>query len=139
MQDTIQKRLGQIMPYLLKTEPNEYSFERLQTDRETLWDGVSNPVALKNMRSMKANDKLVIYHTGDERRAVGTATVKRVEISDSKTPSVWIAVGHPIGRPKSLAEIKNSALFSASPLVTQGRLSVVPLDERQYKWLVGES
>jgi predicted RNA-binding protein with PUA-like domain len=139
MQDTIQTHFGSIMPYLLKTEPNEYSFERLQTDSETLWDGVTNPVALKNLRAMKAGDKLVIYHTGDERRAVGTAKVKRVEVSDSTAPSVWIAVGHPIGKPKSLAEIKNSALFSSSPLVKQGRLSVVPLDELQYNWLVGES
>jgi predicted RNA-binding protein with PUA-like domain len=139
MQDTIQTHFGPIMPYLLKTEPTEYSFERLQSDSETLWDGVTNPVALKNLRAMKAGDKLVIYHTGEERRAVGTAKVKRVEVSDSKVPSVWIAVGHPISKPKSLADIKNSALFSVSPLVKQGRLSVVPLDEGQYKWLVGDS
>ena len=70
------------MPYLLKSEPSAYSFEDLQRDKETVWDGVSNPVALKNLREMKAGDKLVVYHTGNERRAVGTAAVRSVEVSD---------------------------------------------------------
>ena len=126
------------MPYLLKTEPSAYSFENLQRDKETLWDGVANPVALKNMRAMKTGDKLIVYHTGDERRAVGTATVSSVDISDAKNPAIRIRVGKPIAQPKSLADIKVSSLFADSPLVTQGRLSVVPLNERQFAWLTGD-
>lgn len=126
------------MPYLLKTEPSAYSFENLQRDKETLWDGVTNPAALKNMRGMKVGDKLIVYHTGDERRAVGTATVSRVDISDPKIPAVHIRVGKAIAQPKNLAEIKAASLFADSPLVTQGRLSVVPLNERQFAWLTGD-
>jgi predicted RNA-binding protein with PUA-like domain len=126
------------MPYLLKTEPSAYSFENLQRDKETLWDGVTNPVALKNMRGMKAGDKLIVYHTGDERRAVGTAIVSSVDVSDAKNPAVRIRVGKPIAQPKTLAEIKASSLFAGSPLVTQGRLSVVSLNERQFAWLSGD-
>ena len=61
------------MDYLLKTEASTYSFADLQRDQSTVWDGVTNPVALRNLRAMKPGDRLVIYHTGDEKRAVGTA------------------------------------------------------------------
>ena len=61
------------MDYLLKTEPSTYSFADLQREKTTIWDGVSNPVALKNLRGMKPGERLVIYHTGDEKSAVGTA------------------------------------------------------------------
>jgi predicted RNA-binding protein with PUA-like domain len=125
------------MCYLLKTEPNAYSFEDLERDVETIWDGISNPVALKNLREMKQGDKLVIYHTGDERRAVGTASVTSTDVSDPKNPKVQIRKGHSISHPKSLTDIKASSLFSESPLVKQGRLSVVPLTEKQYDWIVG--
>ncbi|HXE11250.1 MAG TPA: EVE domain-containing protein [Bryobacteraceae bacterium] len=126
------------MPYLLKTEPSAYSFENLQRDKETIWDGVTNPVALKNLRGMKAGDKLIVYHTGDERRAIGTATVSSVDTADTKNPAVRIRAGKPISQPKSLTEIKASSLFADSPLVTQGRLSVVPLNDRQFAWLTGD-
>ena len=126
------------MPYLLKSEPTAYSFEDLLRDKETVWDGVSNPVALKNLREMKVGDKLVIYHTGTERRALGTAAVRSVDISDPKAPAVHIRAVKAIAAPKSLDEIKASHLFTDSPLVKQGRLSVVPLSEAQYKWLTGE-
>lgn len=72
------------MNYLLKTEPGAYSFADLQRDKTTIWDGVTNPVALKNLRNMKPGDKLVIYHTGDEKTAVGTASVVSVDPSDMK-------------------------------------------------------
>ncbi|PYX93233.1 MAG: EVE domain-containing protein, partial [Acidobacteria bacterium] len=62
------------MDYLLKTEPSEYSFADLQREQTTNWDGVSNPVALKHLREMKPGDRLVIYHTGEEKSAVGTAS-----------------------------------------------------------------
>jgi predicted RNA-binding protein with PUA-like domain len=122
------------MPYLLKTEPSEYSFANLERDKTTVWDGVTNPVALKNLRGMKKGDELVIYHTGDEKSTVGTASVVSVDDSDPKSPRVTIKVGKPLA-PTTLAEIKANKLFSDSPLVRQGRLSVVPLSEPQYRFL----
>src|SRR3984957_3385282 len=109
--------------YLLKTEASVYSFANLQRDKQTQWDGVSNPTAVRNLRDMKPGDKLIVYHTGDEKSAIGTASVVSVKVTDPKTPVV---------------EIKASSLFADSPLVRQGRLSVVPLTAAQYAWLAGE-
>lgn len=126
------------MPYLLKTEPSVYSFGDLQRERTTIWDGVTNPVALKHLRSMKAGDRLIIYHTGDEKSAVGSATVVSVNASDPKNPEIKIKVGQPLPSPVTLAEIKANKLFADSPLVRQGRLSVVPLTGEQYKFLLAK-
>lgn len=126
------------MDYLLKTEPSVYSFENLVRDKTTIWDGVTNPVAVRNLREMKPGDGLVIYHTGDEKRAVGTATVVSLDAADPKTPLVKIKVGNAIAAPKTLAEIKGQKLFADSALVRQGRLSVVPLNATQYKYLLGD-
>ena len=123
------------MHYLLKTESSTYSFADLQRDKSTIWDGVTNPVALKNLRNMQKGDKLVIYHTGDEKRAVGTASVESVDASDARNPQVRISAGKAIGKPATLADIKAHKLFSDSPLVRQGRLSVVPLSDAQFDWL----
>jgi len=123
--------------YLLKSEPEVYSFEDLEKESETLWDGVTNPIAVRNLRDMKPGDQLVIYHTGDERRAVGTAVVTSVDTSDAKTPKVRIKAGKALKEPRTLADIKAHKLFAESPLVNQGRLSVVPLTAAQYEWLVG--
>ena len=123
------------MPYLLKTEPSEYSFADLQRDGTTIWDGVSNPVALNNLRGMKAGDQLAIYETADVKSAVGTATVVSVDVSDPKNPRVKIKAGKPLPQSVTLADIKSNKLFADSPLVRQGRLSVVPLSETQYKAL----
>ena len=125
------------MDYLLKTEPSEYSFEKLQRDGVTLWDGVSNPTAVKNLREMAPGARLVIYETGERRSAVGTATVVSVNASDPKSPAVKIKVGKALARPVTLEEIKANKLFAASPLVRIGRLSVVPLTSAQYKFLTG--
>jgi predicted RNA-binding protein with PUA-like domain len=125
------------MFYLLKTEPSVYGFADLQKEQSTIWDGVTNPVAVKNLRNMQRGDKLVIYHTGDEKRAVGTAAVESVDASDPKIPKVKIKAGHLISHPVTLAEIKTSELFENSPLVSQGRLSVVPLSKEQYAWITG--
>jgi predicted RNA-binding protein with PUA-like domain len=125
------------MHYLLKTEPSEYSFADLVRNQETVWDGVSNPVALKNLRAMQPKDELIIYHTGDEKSAVGTASVVSVDNSHAKNPRVKIKAGRPLAKQRSLAEIKANKLFADSPLVRQGRLSVVPLTEGQYRLLVG--
>lgn len=122
------------MHYLLKSEPDQYSFSDLERDHETIWDGVTNPVAVRNLREMKPGDGLIVYHTGDERRAVGTASVVNVTV-DGKTPLVKIKAGSAVSQPKTLAEIKEHKLFADSPLVKQGRLSVVPLTAAQFKWL----
>jgi predicted RNA-binding protein with PUA-like domain len=126
------------MDYLLKTEPSVYSFANLEKEKTTIWDGVTNAVAVKNLRAMKPGDRVVIYHTGDEKSAVGTATVESVDGSDPKNPQVRIKSGRPIATPKTLAEIKAQKLFADSALVRQGRLSVVPLTPAQWKFLVGE-
>ncbi len=126
------------MDYLLKTEPTAYSFADLQRDKSTIWDGVSNPVAVRNLRTMKPGDGLVIYETGEHKSAVGTASVVSVDASDPKNPLVKIKIGKALGKPVTLAEIKAHKLFADSPLVRQGRLSVVPLNTAQFKFLSGE-
>ena len=126
------------MNYLLKTEPTVYSFADLQRENTTVWDGVTNPVAVKHLREMKPGEPLVIYHTGDEKSAVGTATVVSVDASDAKNPRVKIKVGKPLAKPVTLAEVKANKLFADSPLVRQGRLSVVPLTAAQHKFVTGQ-
>ena len=123
--------------YLLKTEPSEYSFDDLKRDAETVWDGVHNPVALKNLGAMKAGDKLIIYETGERKSAVGTATVVAVDVSNPKNPQVTLKAGKALPEAVSLAQIKSNPLSADSPLVRQGRLSVVPLTAAQYKALTG--
>jgi len=124
--------------YLLKTEPTEYSFVDLQKDGETVWDGVSNPVALKNMGQREPGARLVIYETGDVKTAVGTAKVVRVDAKNPKNPVLTVKAGKAIAKPVSLTEIKANKAFKDSPLVRIGRLSVVPLTQEQYKILTGE-
>ena len=126
------------MDFLLKTEPSEYSFADLQKDKTTTWDGVSNPVALKHLRSMNPGERLIIYETGEHKSAVGTATVVSVDADDPKDPKVKIKAGEPLARPVSLAEVKSNKLFTDSPLVRQGRLSVVPLTPAQYRFLTSQ-
>jgi len=125
------------MNYLLKTEPSEYSFANLQRDKETIWDGVSNPVALKHLRAMTSGDRLIIYQTGDDKSAVGTATVVSADVSDAKNPRVKIKAERELPKPITLTEIKANKVFADSPLVRQGRLSVVPLTDKQYEFLLG--
>ena len=124
--------------YLLKTEASAYSFADLQRDKVTVWDGVHNPVALRNLASMKPGDKLVIYETGDRKCAVGVASVVSVDNSDPKNPAVELKAGKQLSKPVTLAEIKSKKIFTDSPLVRMGRLSVVPLTEPQYKFLTGD-
>jgi predicted RNA-binding protein with PUA-like domain len=123
--------------YLMKTEPSEYSFAELVKDRETTWDGVANATAVMHMRAMKAGDRLVIYETGNVKSAVGTATVTAVNAKDPKNPAVKIKAGAAVGRVISLEGIKKEKIFRQSPLITIGRLSVVPLTAEQYAFLVG--
>ncbi len=122
--------------FLFKSEPGVYSFDDLLRDGETVWDGVTNPTAVKNLREMKAGTKWIFYHTGDERTAVGTGTVVSVDATDPKVPIVRVKAGKRLKHPKTLDDIKAAKLFKTSPLLTIGRLSVVPLTKEQWDWFV---
>ena len=94
--------------------------------------------ALRNLRGMSPGDRLVIYETGDVKSAVGTASVIAVQGSDAQEPKVKIKAAKPLSEAVPLSQIKQSKLFADSPLVRQGRLSVVPLTAEQYRYLIGE-
>lgn len=126
--------------WLLKTEPGTYAFEDLEREGKTVWDGVKNPAAQKNLRAMKAGDRVVIYHTGGQKAAVGLAEVTRAAYPDPKQADGRLVVVDlkPLRRcfrPVTLAEIKAHPAFVDSPLLRQGRLSVVPLTPTQGKAL----
>jgi predicted RNA-binding protein with PUA-like domain len=124
--------------WLLKTEPSEYGYDDLEKEGRARWDGVSNPAALRNIREMKEGDRVVIYHTGKEKSAVGLAEVVKAAYPDprwkgGKLVVVDVEPRGRLGRPVSLAEIKALSEFAGSPLVRQGRLSVVPLTADQWR------
>jgi len=123
------------MPYLLKSEPDKYSFDDLLRDGETTWDGISNNQALLTLRNMKKGEKLVIYHSNVGKAAVGTAEVVSVDATDPKDPKVRIKPVKRLKREKPLAEMREAGVFAGSILFRQFRLSVVPLTEQQYDWL----
>ncbi len=125
------------MPYLLRTEPNKYSYDDLVRDEETVWDGIANNQALMYLRGMKKGEKLVIYHSNEGKAAVGTAKVVSVDAADPKNPQVRIAPSKRLKTEKPLAEIRAAAVFQDSILFRQFRLSVVPLTEEQYDFLTG--
>jgi predicted RNA-binding protein with PUA-like domain len=122
--------------FLFKTEPDDYSFDDFLGDRETVWDGVTNPTAVKHLREMKAGTKWIFYHTGDERTAVGTGTIVSVDPTDPKVPVVRVKAGKRLKQPKTLTAIKAEPLLADSPLVMIGRLSVVPLTREQWDWFL---
>ena len=124
------------MPFLLKTEPDKYSYDDLVHDGETVWDGISNNQALMSLRGMKKGEKLVIYHSNIGKAAIGTATVVSVDASDPKNPQVRIKPGKRLKRAKPLAELREAPVFHNSILFRQFRLSVVPLTDEQYDWLL---
>ena len=125
------------LDYLLKTEPSEYSFADLQRDAVVMWDGVTSPAGVKHLREMSPGARLIIYETANRKCVVGTATVVSVDASDPKNPAVKIKAGKGLAKQISLAQIKSDKLFADSPLVREGRLSVVPLTKAQYKALTG--
>ena len=124
------------MPYLLKTEPSVYSFADLERDGETIWDGIKNAQATNSLAAMKKGEKLVLYHSVTEKAAVGTAKVVSVDAKDPRHPIVKIAPVKRLKHPKSLAEIKQEKSFLGSIMFRQFRLSVVPLTDEQYAWLI---
>ncbi len=123
------------MPYLLKTEPDKYSFDDLLRDGETAWDGIANNQALMTLRNMKKGERCVIYHSNVGKAAVGTAQVVSVDASDAKNPIVRIRAVKRLKGERPLAEIRAAGVFQGSPLFRQFRLSVVPLTQEQYDWL----
>lgn len=124
------------MPYLLKSEPDKYSFDDLVRDGETVWDGIKNPQALITLRNMKKGEHCVIYHSNTGKEAVGLATVVSVDASDPKNPAVRLKAGKWLKSPRSLAAMREAAVFHDSVLFRQFRLSVVPLTDEQYDWLL---
>lgn len=123
--------------WLLKTEPSTYGWDDLVREKTTVWDGVSNPVALRNLAAMKPGDDALIYHTGNEKAVVGLARVTKGAYPDSKAKDpkllvVEIAPVRALAAPITLAAIKADQTFADSPLVRQGRLSVVPLTDEQF-------
>ena len=127
--------------WILKTEPTAYSFERLLQDRRTVWDGVSNPLALKHLREMAVGDAVLIYHTGDQKAAVGLAHVARAAYPDPKAKDPRLVVvdleaDHPLSAPVTLAAVKADPAFADLALVRMGRLSVVPVKPEQWKRLL---
>jgi predicted RNA-binding protein with PUA-like domain len=124
--------------WLLKTEPGAYSFDDLEREGRARWDGVTNPVALRNLRAMKRGDRVFVYHTGAEKAVVGTAEVVREAYPDPKAKDerrvvVDVEPRGRLARPVTLAEIKAMAELAGSPLVRQGRLSVVPITAAEGK------
>jgi predicted RNA-binding protein with PUA-like domain len=128
--------------WILKTEPSAYGFTDLVRDRRTRWEGVSNAVALKHLRSMREGDDALIYHTGKEKSLIGLARIVSAPYPDpSKTDPrlvvVDIEVGKALPRQVSLAEIKADPAFKELGLVRLSRLSVVPVEPDQWKRLLG--
>ena len=124
------------MPYLLKSEPDKYSYDDLVRDGETVWDGIRNAQALNYLAGMHKGEKLVIYHSNVGKEVVGTASVVSVDASDKKNPLVRIKPGKRLKQPRPLSEMREAGVFEGSILFRQFRLSVVPLTDEQYDWLV---
>ena len=123
------------MPFLLKTEPNKYSYDDLLRDGETVWDGIANNQALLYLRNMKKGEKLVIYHSNIGKAAIGTAKVVSVDATDPKNPKVIIKPIKRLKHEKPLDAIRESPIFKDSILFRQFRLSVVPITDAQYDFL----
>lgn len=128
--------------WLLKTEPSSYSFADLQREGHTPWTGVANPVAQRNLRAMRLGDRALVYHTGDDKAAVGVAEVVREAYPDPgerdpRLSCVDVKAVEPLPAPVALGTLKAHPAFADSPLLKQGRLSVVPLTAAQWKAVLG--
>ena len=127
--------------WILKTEPGTYSFDRLVSERRAVWDGVTNALALKHIRSMAKGDHAGIYHTGDEKALVGLARIASDPYPDPKGDDPKLAVvdieaGDRLAHPVTLATIKADPAFAELGLVRMSRLSVVPVPADQWKRLM---
>jgi len=122
--------------YILKTEPSTYSFDDLVRDKQTVWDGISNPVALKHLRSVKKGDTLLIYHSGEQKSVVGFARAASTayqdpKVADPKRVVIDIVAGKAVPSPVALAQFRTDAVLKATDLVRLSRLSVIPLTDAQ--------
>ena len=122
------------MKWLLKTEPSDYSFERLLNDKKTNWTGVKNALALRHLRQVRKGDEIAIYHTGNVKAVVGIARAS----ADAKGDAVEIVPVRALP-PVPLSTIKLDVRFKEFPLVTMGRLSVMPVPEPLWKALTGSA
>lgn len=123
------------MRWLVKEEPENYSYARFQAEGSTVWAGVKNPVAQKSLRAMKKGEKVFFYHTGKQKAVIGTATVAAEAYPDPKNTGlvvVELAAGKPLKRPVTLKEIKADKRFAAMPLVRIARLSVQPVTDEEW-------
>ncbi|MBS1856585.1 MAG: EVE domain-containing protein [Acidobacteria bacterium] len=124
--------------FLAKTEPSTYSIDDLQRDGSTVWDGVTNPQALKAIRAMRPGDRVYIYHSGGVSAVVGLARVKSEPRDDPKNPKsavVELEFDRKLDRPITLAEIKQSGKFADWALVRQGRLSTMEVPPEFVAWI----
>jgi predicted RNA-binding protein with PUA-like domain len=126
--------------WLLKSEPSTYSFADLEREKRAVWDGVSNPLALKHLRSMKRGDLAFIYHTGNERQIIGIAEVTSDPYLDPREGDPKLAVvdlkpRERLSRPVTLAEVKARKDFQDFELVRMGRLSVMPVSDSRWQRL----
>ena len=127
--------------WIVKTEPSTYSYDDLERQKTAVWDGVKNNLALKHLRQMKPGDRVLVYHTGDEKAVVGEAEVTSEAYPDPKRKDPKLAVldvraVERLPRPVPLAEIKKDRAFADLGLVRIGRLSVMPASAEQFKRLV---
>ena len=123
--------------WLVKTEPSTYSYDDLEREKTAVWDGVKNPVALRNVRAMHPGDQVLVYHTGDEKAVVGWATVVSAPYVDPKKKDPKLMVidlraHRRLPRAVTLAEIKADKTLADLPIVRQGRLSVSPVTAPQW-------
>lgn len=124
--------------FLFKTEPSTYSYADLARDKHAVWDGVSNPVALKYLRTIAKGDHVAIYHTGKEKAVVGTAIVTKgsypdPKLGDEKRVVVDLAPDRPLPKPVTLATFRADATLRTAELVRLPRLSVMPLTRAQFQ------
>ncbi len=127
--------------WLLKTDPDSYTFADLEREGKTIWDGVRNAAALKHLRAMRLGDVALIYHTGAERQAVGLAEITSApypnpQVGDPKLVVVDVRASRRLPHPITLAAIKADAFFADFALIRQGRLSVVPVSSAQWERLM---
>ncbi len=124
------------MNWLVKEEPDNYSYARFLSDKHTVWSGVKNPVAQRHLREMNKGDRVFFYHTGKEKAIIGTATVSKTAYPDPKAANlvvVELAAGKALKRPVTLAEVKADKRFATMPLVRIARLSVQPVTDEQWE------
>lgn len=129
------------MRWLVKEEPANYPFSQFVKDGKTVWSGVRNPVAQRNLRAMKPGDEVFYYHTGKEKAVVGTAKVSSAprpdpNDKDGKLYVVDLVPGKSLKQPVTLAAVKAVKDFADFPLVRLPRLSVMPVTDEQWQWIV---